>query len=455
MLLYLKDRRNIRSWLGYNFIFNQGLRRPIFTVKTIFLGLCSFGILVLTIPFALAVEKWWVVLLTLYLAIPLLVSFLVLCLSFPSLLVKQIIVLIAKVKIWSRKSPLVVIGITGSYGKTSTKYLLEHVLKTEFDVFATRESHNTLFSVATDIVKFLSSKHTHAVIEYAAYKRGEIKQMARLLNPQIAIVTGITKQHYGLFGSDENLIRAKFEILESLPSDGLGFINCSDRNTKDLQILSDQRQIRWRCFETRNWKIGDFRAIDGYLNFFLQTPEKTFAVKTNLLGDIYSENIKAVIAVSEYLGISAETVVKSMQSFYPKDHFIKLKSGVNQSTLLDDGGTSNPKGFESAIKLVGVFPHQKKVLVTSGIVDLGDVSTQIHVSLGKLSGKFFDEVFYTGADGFDAFSRGWNNTSGNKPIFRILENTDLRNFLQEINKNSLVLIEGRIPIRILNLLMQT
>lgn len=142
--------------------------------------------------------------------------FFVLCLSIPSYIAKQIIIEIAKIKIKTRKSPLTVIGITGSYGKTSTKQLLEHVLKTKYKVFATGQSHNTLFSVASDIIRYLSDEQTHAIIEYGAYKRGEIKRLTELIKPQIAVITGISKQHYGLFGSYENLKMAKFELIESL-----------------------------------------------------------------------------------------------------------------------------------------------------------------------------------------------------------------------------------------------
>ena len=106
--------------------------------------------------------------------------FFVLCLSIPSYIAKQIIIEIAKIKIKTRKSPLTVIGITGSYGKTSTKQLLEHVLKTKYKVFATGQSHNTLFSVASDIIRYLSDEQTHAIIEYGAYKRGGDKTVDRI-----------------------------------------------------------------------------------------------------------------------------------------------------------------------------------------------------------------------------------------------------------------------------------
>lgn len=435
MKLYLTDKQNLRFWLGYNVVLNQGLRRPFFTIKAILLIVVSFISVI-----AIGTKG----LLMSYLAIPLVVCFWVLAMTIPSFLVKQFIVLAAKAKIRLRKSPLTVIGITGSYGKTSTKLFLEHILKTKFNVFATRQSHNTLFSVSWDILRFLSNSQSHAIIEYGAYKRGEIRQLTELINPQIAIITGITKQHYGLFGSYENLKKAKFELLESLPPDGLAFINCSDKNTKEIQVMADQNGIRWRCFETGKRKTWGFQAA-----------EKKFVIKTKLLGDIYIDNIKAVLAVAEYLGISAEMTAEALESFKPTEHFISRSVGLNQSALLDDGGTANPKGFESAMQVAKTMQYSKKVLVTSGIVDLGVASAQVHEELGETARKVFDVVFYTGADGFDSFLKGWNKISGGKPIFRILENTDLNNFQKEINKKSLVLIEGRIPTRVLKLLKST
>lgn len=380
------------------------------------------------------------------------VSVIVGALSFPSGLIKYSVAYLAKIKLKTRRFPLVVIGITGSYGKTSTKQLLRHVLKTKFRVFATGQSHNTLFSVTSDIVRYLSDEQTHAIIEYGAYKRGEIKQLAELIKPQIAIITGIAKQHYGLFKSFENLKKAKFELLESLPGDGLAFINCDDKNTKDLQSMSDQYHIPWRCFETNKWKAENFNVVNGCLNFCLQTAEEKFIIKTNLPGDIYTENIKAVLCVAEHLGIPAKMASGAIKSFEPTDHFIGRSVGMNQSTLLDDGGTSNPKGFESAIRIAESMRYLKKVLVTSGIVDLGDASDQVHEELGKAAEKVFDIIFYTGADGYDPFLKGWNKISGSKEFFRILENSDLGKLQKEVDKSTLVLIEGRLPARVIKLL---
>lgn len=446
MKLHLGDKQNLRFWLGYNVAFNQGLRRPFFTLKATLLLFSSFISVV-----AIGTKG----LLWSYLAIPLVVSFWVATMTIPSFLVKQFIVLAAKVKLGSRKSPLVVIGITGSYGKTSTKQLLESVLKTKFNTFATKQSHNTLFSVSWDVLKSLSDNKTHAIIEYGAYKRGEIKQMTKLIGPQIAIITGITRQHLGLFGSFDKLKKAKFELLQSLPENGLAFINCEDKDTKEIQEMADQGGIRWRCFETGKWKIGDFKTTDGHLSFYIRAAEKKFMVKTKLLGNTYVENIKAVVAVAKHLGISAEMTAVTLRNFIPTDHFITRSAGLNQSTLVDDGGTGNPKGFESVIQVVETMEFPKKALVTSGIIDLGEVSNQVHTELGRVAGKVFDVVFYTGDEGFTSFSDGWNKTARRKPVVRITENTDLENFRKEINKNTLVLIEGRIPVRILKLLTST
>ena len=450
--MYLMSKQNIRFWLGYHVIFNQGLRRPFFTAKAILLGLGSFGIVIAMGYLSVMAAGWRVGLLILYLAIPLVVSFVVLCMALPTLIAKWLIILMAKVKIRLRKSPLVVIGVTGSYGKTSTKQLLECVLKTKFRVFATGQSHNTLFSVAVDIVRFLSNEHTHAIIEYGAYKRGEIKQMTKLVDSQIAILTGITKQHYGLFGSYENLKKAKFELLESLQPDGLAFINCEDKNTGEIQSMSNQYHIRWRCFETRKWKTGDFKTDKGYLSFWLQAAEKKLNIKTKLIGEIYIENIKSVLAVAEYMEIPAGMIAEALHSFEPTDYFISQSTGLNQSTLLDDGGTTNPQGFKSAIRVAETMQYAKKILVTSGIVDLGVESAREHAELGEMAGKVFNMVFYTGAEGFEPFWKGWNKISDGKPIFQIWENSDLGSFQKEIDKNALVLIEGRLPIRVLKLL---
>lgn len=451
IIIYLKNKHNLRSWLGYNVILNQGLKRPFFTIKATLLTVASFmasaAIAVLFLP----ANSWWLGLLISYLITPLMVAFFVLCLSIPSFIAKQIIIEIAKIKIKTRKSPLTVIGITGSYGKTSTKQLLEYVLKTKFKVFATGQSHNTLFSVALDIIKHLFDEQTHAIIEYGAYKRGEIKQLTGLVKPQIAIITGIAKQHLGLFGSYSNLKISKFELLEALPKNGVAYINCQDENTKDLQIMASEKNINWRSFETANWKLENFETGNGCLDFILETDGKKIKIKTKIL-NIYKENVKAVLSVCEYLNIPADIAAKALNNFRPTSHFITLTTGPNGSALLDDGGTSNPKGFASAIQTAGNLRYSKKILATSGIVDLGNASDQIHEELGILANQTFNMVFYTGPDGYDSFLRGWNKLSDGKPIIRIMENSGLKKLGGGIDKNTLVLIEGRLSVRVIKLL---
>lgn len=454
IVIYLKNKRNLHSWLGYNVIFNQGLKRPFFTVKATILAVVSFMTSAVIAKFFLSADQWQLGLLISYLTIPLTIALLVLCLSLPSFIAKQIIIEIAKIKIKTRKSPLTVIGITGSYGKTSTKQLLEHVLKTKFKVFATGQSHNTLFSVALDIVRYLSDEQTHAVIEFGAYKRGEIAQMTKLIRPQIAVITGIAKQHYGLFGSYENLKMAKFELLEALPKNGIAFINRQDENTKDLQIMANQNNIKWSNFETIKWKLENYKTVNGYLDFLLKTEDKIIRIATKILS-IYKENVKAVLSIAEYLNVPVDRTAEALSSFRPTKHFINLTIGINGSTLLNDDGTSNPKGFKSAIQMAGSMKYIKKILITSGIVDLGDASSQVHSELGILSNKTFDMIFYTGADGYDSFLKGWNKILDNKQIIRILENSNLERLQKEIDKNTLILIEGRLPARVIKLLKST
>ncbi|MEK7111149.1 MAG: Mur ligase family protein [Patescibacteria group bacterium] len=452
IVIYLKNKRNLRSWLGYNVIFNQGLKRPFFTTKATLLTVASFIVSAIIANLFLPTDKWWLGLLISYLIIPLTVAFFVLCLSIPSYIAKQIIIEIAKIKIKTRKSPLTVIGITGSYGKTSTKQLLEHVLKTKYKVFATGQSHNTLFSVASDIIRYLSDEQTHAIIEYGAYKRGEIKRLTELIKPQIAVITGISKQHYGLFGSYENLKMAKFELIESLSKNGLALINCDDNETQKLRTMAGQSSINWSCFETKKWKAGEFKIINGNLNFHLQADGKKLIINTGLPGSIYKENIKAVLALAERFNIPADITAESLNNFKPSDHFVSQSTGLNKSMLLDDGGTSNPKGFASAIQIAKDLKYPKKILVTSGIVDLGDASDQVHEELGMMANQTFSMVLYTGPDGYDSFLKGWDKLSGNKPILRIMENSDLEKLQNEIDENTLVLIEGRLPARVTKLL---
>lgn len=367
---FLKTSEAKRYFLpGRNFL------RPRLTLKIVLLFL--FG-LVLSRQFV-----WWLG----YLLVPVTTAFLAAAFSPISDLVKWIVVLLAKLKLlfWHRR--LLVIGITGSYGKTSTKEILAHVLAAKFMVAKTPETNNTLIGVAKAVLKLKPATEIF-VVEMGAYKIGEIAAICRLVKPKIGILTGINQQHLGLFGSQEKIIQAKSELLRALPKNGLAVVN-------------GESQLARRAA----------RGINAGVKYY-----QAGSYPTNLLGAHQQLNIAAAMIVAKYLGVDKFNLT-DIPRF--KTALTRV-TGLNGAVIINDSYNSNPDGFLAAIALAKTIPARKKVLISPGIIELGRASKEVHARLRLAAAAVFDQVHITK-----------NETQLLKKLKTML------------TKNHLLLIEGR------------
>lgn len=336
---------------GRYFLPGRHFLRPRLTLKIVLLFLFA---LVFSLQFV-----WWLS----YLLVPMTVAFLVAAVSPISDFIKWLAAVLAKIKLVLFHRNLVVIGITGSYGKTSTKEILAHILSGSFRTAKTRETNNTLIGVAKTALFNLKPSDQVFVVEMGAYKTGEIRQICRLVRPKIGILTGINEQHLALFGSQENIIKAKSELLRALPKNGLAVVN----GTNALA-----RKAAGVCrAPVRFYRAGKY--------------------KTNLLGDQQQLNISAAVTVAKYLGVKQFNLT-DVPLF--KTAITKLK-GLNGASIINDSYNSNPDGFLAAIKLSQGIPAKKKILISPGIIELGRESEAIHSRLRQAAEAVFDQVLIT------------------------------------------------------------
>ena len=262
---------------------------------------------------------------------------------------------------------LIVIGITGSYGKTSVKEILAHLLTSKYKVCKTRGTDNTAIGVAKTILKNLNQSHQLFVVEMGAYTKGEIKKICNLVKPSIGIITGITNQHLGLFGSLDNIIKAKYELIKSLPANGLAVFNANNPHTKKMAL------------ETKHIK-----TISYY------QPKATYI--TNLLGDYQQINIQAAVSVAKILKIPSSDIKLKLKTIPVFKTMMTRKKAIKQSVVIDDTYNANQQGFLAAIKHLDNLKNSHKVLITSGIIELGKSKQQVHQQIAKKSFKVFDEI---------------------------------------------------------------
>ncbi|MBI3335993.1 hypothetical protein HYZ98_00300 [Candidatus Peregrinibacteria bacterium] len=266
---------------------------------------------------------------------------------------------------------LTVIGITGSVGKTTTKTLLAHILS-DFHPLVTPAYVNTEMGVAQWLIKNAKCKMQNVkllIVEMGAYRKGEIRTLCDIVQPTIGIITCIGKQHLGLFGSEQEIADAKGELCEALPENGHAFINATTP-------------------------------------FVEQLKEKTKCPMTLVQPQIPFSSIALAVAVAKHFGLSEKTIEEKCNSFTPPPHTfsMRVESGI---TILDDTHNVSPESFHAAIQWAKSQPQKHKVLMTPGIIELGNEDSLIHEQLGETANPVFDRVIFLNKRHAKMFQRGY------------------------------------------------
>ncbi len=324
---------------------------------------------------------------------------------------------------------IVVIGITGSYGKSSTKEFLFQILKDKFKVKKTPGNINTAVGVAKTALFGIDGTEDIFIVEMGAYKVGEIKAICDIVKPKIGILTGIGVQHIALFGSFENIKKAKYELIESLPEkDGLALFN--GENKYCLELSWDGL---WNGKKMIYKKLRD----PNLLRFVMKWPE------------YYLENIQAAVEVAQYLKMSEEEIEKVFRKIKIDDRGIKNFIGRESALIINDTYNANPEGVFANLSYLKSQPYLVKILVMPCLIELGDLSDEIHYEIGKIMARVVDLAIITGGEDFASIQRG----AGDKAVFETNPQKIKELLLSRLNKKTVVLLEGRVPNEVVKFLI--
>lgn len=306
-----------------------------------------------------------------------------------------------------RVDPLVV-GITGSYGKTSTKSFLETLLSRKFSVLATPKSYNTLLGVSRTINESLRFRHQVFLVEMGAYGVGEIRATARLARPTVGVVVTVGLQHLERFGSREAIERAKGELVEELPPDGAAVLNRDDESGPRLAARSGAGTVLWFGWVDGGGSKADHgvdlgaRAVEqtrGGIRFELVDREGgTAEVRTRLLGLHNVTNLLAAATVGLHLGLSLEELAAGLRRARPVPHRLELRRGVGGSTVIDNSYSSNPVSAHSSLEVLAELEARRRILVTPGIVELGAEIEPENRRFGAAAAGVCDHIVLVGED---------------------------------------------------------
>lgn len=289
-------------------------------------------------------------------------------------------------KILKNMPNLIVIGVTGSYGKTSVKNFLVKTLSAKYEVLTTPKNYNTTMGVVKTIREELKPIHQIFVCEMGATKIGDIKEICDIVNPKFGVITSIGPQHLESFKTIENIIKTKFELYDSVNKNGgITFLNY------DNEYLAKQNRSNTLAYGINNEKLDynayNLKSSSQGLSFSINNVD----FKTKLIGRHNIVNITGAIAVANYLEIPLDRLVPRVREFKSVEHRLQLISKGNLN-IIDDAYNSNPVSSKSAIDTLSEFDGTK-IIVTPGLIELGGDEEKYNFEFGEYMCDVCDYIF--------------------------------------------------------------
>lgn len=291
---------------------------------------------------------------------------------------------------------LIKIGITGSFGKTSTKNILYQLLKDSYLTVSTPKSYNTLLGVTKTINESVDQTTQIFIAECGATSNGDIKEIMEVVKPTIGVITNIGPQHLESFKTIENIVNTKFELIDSMSYEGIAIINSDNEYIKNRTINNVKKVINVSLVD----KNADYYAQITNLNplefIIYKNGKLEIELTTNLLGRHNVQNILFSYVVIDNLKefnikITKEKIKEVVKSLEPAKHRLEYKK-IKNIHLYDDSYNSNVVGFKNACEVVRNLPY-RKIIITPGIVELGKEELIITKEIASVIKDTFDDIY--------------------------------------------------------------
>ncbi len=287
----------------------------------------------------------------------------------------------------SERSDLIKIGITGSYGKTSLKRFLCTILEEKYKVLATPNSYNTPMGICKT-VNHLKDDHQVFIAEMGARRVGDISFLTKMVEPNYAIISGITGQHLETFGSISAIKQTKYELVENMQSGVVAYTVDND-NTMSLFGDCPLRTIPAGINERNNPRVyaTDIKAGENGSDFTLVIYGKSIKCHTTLIGLHNVSNVCLAAAIAHELGLKIEEISAGISRLTQVEHRLSVTKTERGITIIDDSYNSNPQGFDAALEVLNYFKG-RKIVITPGMVEQGVTEDLQNYEIGvKLSKK--------------------------------------------------------------------
>lgn len=349
-----------------------------------------------------------------------------------------------------QREDLTVIGITGSFGKTSTKFIVGTILSNKFNVLNTPESYNTPMGLSKVINNDLSENHQVFVAEMGAKVLGEIREVAELAQPKIGILTSIGPVHIETFKNIDNIMKTKYELIEELPTDGVAIFNYDNEYIQKLADKTFKEKILYGLENVEKLDVyADQIEVSENGSAFNLKDKKGNSIRCNtrLLGRHNIYNLLAGACAGIVLGLTFEEISEGIKKVEPIEHRLNVIKAVNGVIIIDDAFNSNPIGTKAALDVLAEFKEGSKIVVTPGMIELGDMEESANREFGVNMAKVCDYVILIGQKRTIPIYEGLISTGFNPANIFVVNNlTSATEELGKITKpGDVVLFENDLP----------
>lgn len=340
---------------------------------------------------------------------------------------------------------LTVIGITGSYGKTSTKFYLQKLLSSKYNVLMTPESYNTTMGVVKTVRGSLNATYDYFICEMGAKRVGEIKEICDIVKPKHSMITSIGEQHLETFKSVDNIIKTKFEIADCV-SDGTVFLNYDNKYIRDHK--ADKNIVSYGFSSDCDYRAENISVTVKGTSFTVRAKNgEAESFSTKLIGEHNVQNILGAIAVSNTLGISLEALKIPVRRLEPVPHRMEIID-KGSHIVIDDAFNSNPSGAKAALDALKLMDGYK-ILITPGMVELGEREYELNKLFGAQAAQICDFVIAVGEKQAEAITDGLKGSAYSAEKYFVAKNLNealaKANALNSNGLKKILLLENDLP----------
>ena len=345
---------------------------------------------------------------------------------------------------------LKIIGITGSYGKTSTKHYLHRILSEQFSTTMTPGSFNTTMGVIRTVREHLRPYDEVFIVEMGAKQSGDIKEICDLVHPAVGIITAVGEQHLESFKTIENVQRTKFELADAVPSNGFVVLN-NDFQMVASREVKNTEAVRYGVSHTGE---ADFIASEVVYTPFGTTftvtgkgLDEPLVLHTKLVGECNVSNLMAAVIVALRLGVDRDKICYAVEQIEQVEHRLNMKRTPAGITIIDDAFNSNPAGSRMALDVLSMMKPGKRIIITPGMIELGELQEKANKEFGRHMADCADVAIIVGHYNRDAIMAGLEESDMSKENIHTVDDfAEAQRLLQAIARSGdTVLYENDLP----------